>query len=302
MNGKKNTGMILLGGVMVLLALIWLFGLAPDLSGNAVPSRETCLSPTVHNGGLTGFWDHVVKQTGIDDRSAALTMISIEISPDDAIKSIFLQFYAKKNGQDRHYSVEYHNSTGNCGRVSGTTYTDSQPDFTHRYPQHPRNFLRDIEETPFGELGLTHENVIISTDNGWGRNSYSSQINACNELYLLQNGTLQHLLLLSFEDETVPHFPRIFFIMNCTATGPGSSSCHSDRSINIFSGDRPWGTKIIYDTQQPAMSNWKRCPPATHTECNEIQICTAPDQCQAVSSGCRTTVEPVIVAVPMPRP
>jgi len=94
----KNLFLVLLGIILLLSGLVAILGLVAKTSEHNIPREHICLSSPHHQESYDSIWDRVVRKTGIDDRTAALTRISLEIEPDATLDTMDLQFTAKRTG------------------------------------------------------------------------------------------------------------------------------------------------------------------------------------------------------------
>lgn len=280
------TGFIL--AALVILGLTWPLLTLPS---SRPPTESICISPTVHPDGLTRYWDTLAADLGIDAGSAALEGMRLSIYPDDSVERINLQFYAMKEGVDRHYSVYYYNSTHHCGHFSSESYAENRLASEAQYPQDPREFLSDIEQINTTDLGLDGQTLFVTTDNTWTNDSrmFTPDRDNCRELYLLQNGSLQRMDRISTSNSPAPLYPREFMIENCISYESGTMSCSFGQQVTIIPDTRLRAATMIRNTTVPGPGPGKCCPPENRTECTEKKFCLVPWMfCYTLSSECTT--------------
>lgn len=263
-----QTRYIIFAGIILTLGIIICmpFALA-NLMGGTQP-EPVCISPGLHPDGLTRFWDTVEARQGFSGSSASLIHIDVDVNPDDTVQSVWLQYYAFKDGTDREYDTHYFNNSGACGYMYTKSHPANRTETDTLMPQHPRQFLQDVEKTPFSAIGMLNRTVTIGSYSSGGPKEFSPG-DSCYEIYLMTNGSLQHMKKISGINTTYPQFPRRFSPLNCVTTEPGRR-CAGERTVEILSSERLEGADLVYDTAAvPAI--WKTCA-IKNRFCSEEQM------------------------------
>jgi len=276
--------------VLVILGMSWpLLAYLLHPPGQSPPAESICISPAVHPDGLTRYWDAISADLGYDAGSAALSAIRISIYPDDSVEQINIQFHARKDGVDRHYSVDYGNTSHHCGHFMNESYVENRPVYDDLHPQDPREFLRDIEQINETALELAGRNLHVTTENTRGDSLVlTPDTGNCQELYLQRNGSLQHVDRVTTANTSYPLYSREFLVMNCINTEPGSLDCASERQVTVIPSERLPSALIIRNTTVPGLAPGI-CHPPDRTVCKEETVCLLQDTfCYTRSSWCRT--------------
>ena len=289
-----KTRYVIIAGII--LAVLVILGLNYHMlaymlyhQSHSSPSESICISPSVHPDGLTRYWDTVSADLGFDAGSAALSAIRISTYPDDSVEQINMQFYAMKDGVDRHYSVDYSNTSHHCGHFMNESYAENRPAYDVLHPQDPREFLRDIEQINETALGLSGRILHVTTENTRGEFLVlTASPGNCQELYLQRNGSLQRVDRITTANTSYPLYSREFLVMNCIETEPGSRDCASERQVTVIPAERLPSANIIRNTTVPGPAPGV-CRLPERTVCKEEKVCLLQDMfCYTRSSWCRT--------------
>lgn len=279
---------VIIAGVLLFAGII---GLPLVLQMAVTPAHSTSpysFSYGLHPDGLTRSWDAVVAGEGFDEKTAELEYFSAEINPDDTIRHLSLDFYATKDGVDRRYSIFCSNRSGDGGTASVYSRIVNNRSDTGTNAatyQAPRQILEETEQTNFSVLGMTGQNITISSGKMMSNVSYVSG-NGCTEFYVYGNKSLRHAARIS---EILPgssRFMMTFWVMNCTYPGPGEENCASERSVDIFPSEGLTGAEIVYDASD-APATWRTCSIANRSYCESTSVCLF-GYCYTTSSKCET--------------
>ncbi|WOF16880.1 hypothetical protein F1737_09370 [Methanoplanus sp. FWC-SCC4] len=196
---------------------------------------------------LTDYWAKITKEAGFEESSAAIESFSLHKNPDGTIESLFMFFYALKNGKDYRYSVSY-----NAGEASGqnriTIYSREgkppMPKFTTRQSYSPADFLRETEKINLTDLGCQNNTVSIRADSNHGGGSY---VSGNYRIFLQENDTLIPLERISLNNDCLTPFPIMISLMHCSEFSKGTS-CSSFENLVIFPEKCTAGAEISYLT------------------------------------------------------
>jgi hypothetical protein len=238
----KDVFLLLLGIVLFISGLVAVIGLVAETSEHQIPREHICMASQHHQKNFDRLWDSIIRKTGIDESTAALTRISLEINPDDSVEKMDLQFTAKKNGVEGYYAVWYRQDSPECGWVDGLTYPGVFPDFEPVNIMSPRNIFSEIREIPLSAMDLSGKKVRILGDCTQKLQALDPDTSPAVTDYFWTQRTL---VPAQPGSRTVAHFCLDYSQMNCTVLREGLTSCRNERLVRVFSSDSPGTCRCI---------------------------------------------------------
>lgn len=231
----KNVFLVILGVILLTSALIAIAGLITETSEHVIPREHICAVSPFHHENFDGMWDNIVRRTGIDTRTAALTRITLDINPDDSVEQMDLQFIAEKNGAEGFYSVWYRRDSPECGWIDGLIYPGIFPEGAPANTLNPRSIFGEIRGIPLSTMNLSGKKIRILGDCTRSQQEYVPDPALDRVLYLWKNRSLVPLLRVPPGFEEGALFSLDFSQMNCTLLREGLINCHDERSVRVFS-------------------------------------------------------------------
>jgi len=148
-----------------------------------------CISPNAYGLPLSSLWETVLENVGVENETAVLQWLYVEIDRDGKVEHIVLQFSGTFNGEPRWYQVEVFS-----GKVKWHSWKAEEVG----RGLHPLTLFKEIEklnlrEIPSGENGITIDTAPISGSVGY-EDRYS-------DIYLLKNGILIPLKRIVFDSD-----------------------------------------------------------------------------------------------------
>ncbi|MDV4341888.1 hypothetical protein HL657_01580 [Methanoculleus sp. YWC-01] len=147
-------------GVIVVYACMHFFVLpeAPDVT--RIENITHLESPAYHPA-ILDLWEIAVENTGVENESAVLRKLEVDLAGDGAIRVIWLIFYGDKDGEQHGYEAYV--------GPGGTVSAKSQKFNFSVQGVHPLELLREVdaialEDIPFREQGMT----ILLSPNAYG--------------------------------------------------------------------------------------------------------------------------------------
>ena len=163
-------------GITIIYACMHFFVLpeAPDVTRI---ENITYLESPAYNPAILDLWKIVVRETGVENESAVLRQLEVDLAKDGAIQVIWLYFYGVESGKQHVYEVYV--------GPGGTVSVKSQ-EFNHTVQGvHPLALLEEVdaialEDIPFREQGVK---LLVSP------NAYGDHYNETRgRLYEVSNG------------------------------------------------------------------------------------------------------------------
>jgi len=137
-------------GVIVVYACMHFFVLpeAPDVTRI---ENVTHLESPAYNPAVLDLWEIAVGETGVENESAVLRQLEVNIAGDGAIRVIWLYFYGDEDGKQHAYEAYV--------GPGGTVSVKSQMFDYSVQGVHPLAFFREVdaialEDVPFREQGM----------------------------------------------------------------------------------------------------------------------------------------------------
>jgi hypothetical protein len=231
-----------------------------------------CLYPPVEEKTVSSVWGIIVNRTGIDSASAAFESIQVKLAPDESIESIGLSFYATRNGEGRRYSVYLRYDPDNCGTMEIHSYPSDPPEFANRNIRSPREILDELPKVKPSVFGISNQSMFIATEVSRETNAtYYSML--CTDLFLLKNGTVIPVDQMVLHDTQYEVNHWNIFPQRCSDLPGFEGSCHSDRSILVFSYKRlPSADFVLNKTGNNQPVTLHECPhgPVQGQSCKTI--------------------------------
>ena len=191
-NGAIMMSKKLLFGILA-IAVVFVAGV---LLGLSLKSNQNyaCIQPNAYGLPLSSLWKTVLENAEIENETAVLQWLYVEIDKDGRVEHIVLQFTGIFNGEPRWYQVETIH-----GKVKWYSWKAEKVG----EGLHPLTLFKEIEklnlrEIPSGENGITIDASPISGSVGY-EDKYS-------DIYLLKNGILIRLKRIIF-DSNIPWYP-----------------------------------------------------------------------------------------------
>jgi len=163
-------------GITIIYACIHFFVLpeAPDVTRS---ENITHLESPAYNPAVLGLWEVAVGVTSVENESAVLRQLEVNVAGDGAVRVIWLYFYGEEGGEQHAYEVYV---------GPGSTVSAKSQRFNHTVQgAHPLALLREVdaialEDIPFREQGMT---ILLSP------NAYGDQYNETRgSLYEVSDG------------------------------------------------------------------------------------------------------------------
>lgn len=163
-------------GITIVYAGIHFFVLpeSPDVTRI---ENITHLESPAYNPAVLDLWEVAVKRTGVENQSATLLQLEVDLAGDGAVRVIWLYFYGEEGGEQHAYEVY----VGPGGIVSAKS---QKFDYSVQ-GVHPLTLLREIdaialEDIPFRDRGMR---LLVSP------NAYGDHYNETRgRLYEISNG------------------------------------------------------------------------------------------------------------------
>lgn len=235
---KPDWRVLTIGAVIVLSAIIGMYGIISSTSANSIARENVCSPPELRAGGFDGFWNQVAEKTGIDADSARFSCVSVDIDPDASIDRIDLRFNAVKDGRERSYSIWYRRDRMGCGWIDGLTYPGDNVAARSQKPIHPKLILGELEGIRFSSMGFSGKHTSIvstSSHNVADPDFIAPDAEDYDDEYLLINGSLIQLASSGSDRAAFPPHDIIIYQRTCRALPEGIVSCERDRSARIVS-------------------------------------------------------------------
>jgi len=173
-------------GITIIYACMHFFVLpeAPDVTRI---ENITYLESPAYNPAILDLWKIVVRETGVENESAVLRQLEVDLAKDGAIQVIWFYFYGVESGKQHVYEVY----VGPGGTVSAKSQ-----EFNHTVQGvHPLALLEEVdaialEDIPFREQGMT---ILVSP------NAYGDQYNETwGRLYEVSGGIFRPVKEVTF--------------------------------------------------------------------------------------------------------
>ena len=173
-------------GITIIYACMHFFVLpeAPDVTRI---ENITYLESPAYNPAILDLWEIAVRETGVENESAVLRQLEVDLAKDGAIQVIWLYFYGVESGKQHVYEVYV--------GPGGTVSVKSQ-EFNHTVQGvHPLALLEEVdaialENIPFREQGMT---ILVSP------NAYGDQYNETwGRLYEVSGGIFRPVKEVTF--------------------------------------------------------------------------------------------------------
>jgi hypothetical protein len=231
----QNSFLAFLGAVLVITCLIAVIGLVAETPGHLIPREHVCVAPALHSQNFTTIWDTVVRKTGIEEETASLTRITLDIDPDDSVETMDLRFIAKKDGVEGYYSVWYRRNSSGCGWIDGLIYPGIFPDLEPENTLNPRSILEEIQEIPSSSMDLSQKKVRILGDCTQNQQDFTRDAARVRKNYIWTNRSLVHLLPAQPDYQAGSLFGLDYSQITCTPRREGLINCPSERWARVFS-------------------------------------------------------------------
>jgi hypothetical protein len=235
----KNVFLVILGVILFVSGLTAVLGLVAETSGHLIPREYICPKTLQHPENSENVWDIIIRKTGIDEKTASLTRISLDIDPDNSMEKVELQFIAKKKGVEGFYSVWYRRDSRACGWIDGLTYPGIFPDTIPGTIRNPGSVLEEIEEIPLSGMEFSGKSVSIQSDCTESPVVTNPDPEPGMTYYLWINQSLVPREPVRFDSHIYPYFCLDYSQMNCTLLKEGLTSCRNERSVRVFSPESP---------------------------------------------------------------
>ncbi|WP_292731606.1 hypothetical protein [Methanoculleus sp.] len=173
-------------GITLIYACMHFFVLpeAPDVTRS---ENVTHLESPAYNPAVLDLWDIAVEETGVENESAVLRQLEINVAGDGAVRVIWLYFYGEEGGEQHVYEVYV--------GPGGTVSVKSQKLDYSVQGVHPLALLREIdgivfEDIPFQERGMR---LLVSV------NAYGDQYDETRgRLYEVSSGGFRPVKKVTF--------------------------------------------------------------------------------------------------------
>lgn len=231
----KNVFLLILGVVLFMSALIAILGLVAETPEHMIPREHICVASPRHHENFNSIWDSIVLKTGIDEHTAALTRISLDVDPDDSVEKMELHFIAEKKGVAGLYSIWYRRDSPACGWIDGLAYPKIFPEIEPANSQDPRKILEEIREIPLSAMDLSGKKVRVlgeCTQSPQDDNPDSAPLMTG---FLWTNRSLVPQISAQYDPQSEPHFGLDFAQMNCTILRGGMMTCQQEHSTRVVS-------------------------------------------------------------------
>ncbi len=173
-------------GITVIYAGIHFFVLPESPDVTRIENITHIESPA-YNPAVLDLWEVAAKRTGVENQSATLLQLEVDLAGDGAVRVIWLYFYGEEGGEQHAYEVY----VGPGGTVSAKSQKFDLP----MEGRHPLALLREIdaialEDIPFRERGMR---LLVSP------NAYGDHYNETRgRLYEVSGGTFRPVREVTF--------------------------------------------------------------------------------------------------------
>jgi hypothetical protein len=179
----------IIGAALVISLIIGGFELISYDPESVISRENVCIAPLMYEGGLAGYWEDVISQTGIDAGTARLSRLKTDIGPDGTIDRIELEFFADKDGTGRQYQLSYRRDACSCGWSDGLSYPENTGVTPSPLPVNPGHILSDLGQIRSADMNLSGRNLVIGTETSPALMSAADLLSPDTTFYI-RNGTL----------------------------------------------------------------------------------------------------------------
>ncbi|MDV2481002.1 hypothetical protein F8E02_03055 [Methanoculleus sp. Wushi-C6] len=173
-------------GITLIYACMHFFVLpeAPDVTRI---ENVTCLNSPAYNPAVLDLWDIAVGETGVENESAVLRRLEVDLAGDGVVRVIWLFFYGEEGGEQHAYEAYV--------GPGGTVTIKSQKLEFPVQGVHPLALLREVdaialEDLSFRERGMR---LLVSV------NAYGDQYDETRgRLYEVSNGVFRPVKEVTF--------------------------------------------------------------------------------------------------------
>jgi len=137
-------------GVIAVYACMHFF-ILPEAPNVTRIENITHLESPAYNPAILDLWEIAVESTGVENESAVLRKLEVDLAGDGAIRVIWLYFYGDKDGEQHGYEAYV--------GPGGTVSAKSQKFNFSVQGMHPLELLREVdaialEDIPFRDRGM----------------------------------------------------------------------------------------------------------------------------------------------------
>lgn len=205
-------------------------------------SEDLYLNFTPYELPLSELWALTVNETGVENKTAAFSILRVRIGPEGSPEHILLEFWGERRGRWNFFHVEV-NSRGAVSWYSRES-TDSS-----REAPHPLELLGEFEEIRLRELTFGKEGLYIEVDKGL-RAIYEGRLN--NDIFVLKDGSLIPLELVRFSSAK-PRYPVTIGKMGYHNVLIKENKTTGESDITFLPGkEAPWFTVFTEESLSKA--------------------------------------------------
>jgi len=216
-------------GVIVVYACMHFFVLpeAPDVT--RIENITHLESPAYHPA-ILDLWEIAVENTGVENESAVLRKLEVDLAGDGAIRVIWLYFYGDKDGEQHGYEAYV--------GPGGTVSAKSQKFNFSVQGVHPLELLREVdaialEDIPSRDRGMR---LLVSV------NAYGDHYNETRgRLYEVSDGAFRPVKEVMFGPDA-----RWYTITITPHRSPGSSPSPEEVLIAFTRQDLAAAESVVY--------------------------------------------------------
>ncbi|MDN7011843.1 hypothetical protein FGW20_02045 [Methanoculleus sp. FWC-SCC3] len=216
-------------GVITVYACMHFFILpeAPDVT--RIENITHLESPAYHPA-ILDLWEIAVESTGVENESAVLRKLEVDLAGDGAARVMWLYFYGDKDGEQHGYEAYV--------GPGGTVSAKSQKFNFSVQGVHPLELLREIdaialEDIPFRDRGMT---ILL------GPNAYGDQYNETRgRLYQVSGGIFCPVKEVTFGPDV-----RWYTITIASHRSPGSPPSPEEVLIAFTRQDLAAAESVVY--------------------------------------------------------
>jgi hypothetical protein len=200
---------------------------APDVTRS---ENITHIESPAYNPAVLDLWDIAVERTCVENESAVLLQLEVDIAGDGAIRVIWLYFYGDEAGEQHVYEAYV--------GPGGTVSVKSQKFDFPVQGVHPLALLREIdaialEDIPFRDRGMT---ILL------GPNAYGDQYNETRgRLYQVSGGIFCPVKEVTFGPDA-----RWYTVTIASHRSPGSPPSPEEVLIAFTRQDLAAAESVVY--------------------------------------------------------
>lgn len=216
-------------GVIVVYACMHFFVLpeAPDVTRI---ENITHLESPAYNPAVLDLWEIAVERTGVENESAVLRKLEVDLAGDGAARVIWLYFYGEEDGEQHGYEVYV--------GPGGTVSAKSQKFNFSVQGVHPLELLREVdaialEDIPFRDRGMR----LLVNPNAYGDHYNETR----GRLYEVSDGIFRPVKEVTFGPDA-----RWYTITITPHRSPGSLPSPDEVLIAFTRQDLAAAESVVY--------------------------------------------------------